>query len=89
MGARKGDLLIAGSITPQLSNQLERMNNMYTRDEMYDILRDYLLLPDESLELAIAIGGFNTETLERILFYYTGYRTFDGYMEEVDGEEYV
>lgn len=62
---------------------------MYTPDEMYDILRDYLLLPDESLELATAIGGFNTETLERILFYYTGYRTFDGYMEEVDGEEYV
>ena len=61
---------------------------MYTRDKMYDILRDYLLLPDESLELAIAIGGFNTETLERILFYYTGYRTFDRYMEEVDGEEY-
>lgn len=62
---------------------------MYTRDEMYEILRSYLLVPDDALELAIAIGGFNTETLERILFYYTGYRTFDGYMEEVDGEEYV
>ena len=60
---------------------------MYTPNEMYDILIDYLQVSDESLRLATAIGGFNTETLESILYYYTGWRTFDGFMEEVDGEE--
>lgn len=53
-------------------------------DEMYDILRDYVGISEEALELAFAVGGCNQETAERILFYSTGWKTFGGYLDEVE-----
>ena len=54
--------------------------------EMYDILHDCLGISEEALELAFAVGGCNEETAERILFYKTGWRTFEGWLEELTEE---
>lgn len=52
--------------------------------EMYDYLADYLGINTEALDLAFAVGGCNTETAERILFYYTGWKTFKGWLGQFD-----
>lgn len=56
-------------------------------EEMYEILMDYLGLTEDTLNLAFAIGGCNEETAERILFYYTGWRSFEGFLGELNEEE--
>lgn len=58
-----------------------------TYEEMYDYLVDILCVDEEALDLAFAIGGCNEETAERILFYYTGWKSFEGWLSELDGEE--
>jgi len=54
-------------------------------EEMYDLLRDGLDVSEEALDLAFAIGGCNEETAERILFYYTGWQSFEGWLGEIWG----
>ena len=54
-----------------------------TFDEMYDILRDMVGVEENALDLAFAIGGCNEETAERILFYFTGWRSFGGFLDEL------
>jgi len=54
-------------------------------EEMYDLLRDGLDISEEALDLAFAIGGCNEETAERILFYYTGWQSFEGWLGEIWG----
>lgn len=56
-------------------------------NEMYDILHDCVGVSKEALDLAFAIGGCNEETAERILFYFTGWRTFEGWASEIEEEE--
>ena len=56
-------------------------------EEMYDLLLEYGVASEEELGIACAIGGCNEETMERVLFYKTGWRTFEGWMGEVEGEE--
>lgn len=51
-------------------------------EEMYDLLADTLCIDKDALDLAFAIGGCNEETAERILFYHTGWRTFEGWLGE-------
>lgn len=58
-----------------------------TWEEMYDCLCANLDVTQEALDLAFAVGGCNQETAERILFYYTGVRTFKDYLGETDEEE--
>lgn len=53
-----------------------------TYEEMYDLLADVLCIDKDALDLAFAIGGCNEETAERILFYYTGWRSFEGWLGE-------
>lgn len=53
-----------------------------TYEEMYDLLADTLGIDKDALDLAFAVGGCNEETAERILFYYTGFRTFEGWLGE-------
>lgn len=38
---------------------------------------------EEVINVLVAINGYNLETLENLLFYYTGYRTFDQ-LEELE-----
>jgi hypothetical protein len=54
--------------------------------EMYDLLHDVLNINEEALDLAFAIGGCNEETAERILFYYTGWQTFEGWLDNEKDE---
>lgn len=54
-------------------------------EEMYDMLADVVGVSKEALDLAFSIGGRNTETAKHILYYYTGWRSFEGYMEELEG----
>lgn len=57
-------------------------------NEMYDFLRANEICTPDFLSGALAIGGFNTETLECVLYYHTGYRNFGQYIEcEYLGEE--
>ncbi len=53
-------------------------------EEMYDILVDYVGVETDALDLAFAIGGCNEETAERILFYYTGWKTFEGFLGDLE-----
>lgn len=55
---------------------------MYNFVEMYDILEGCVGVSESALALAFAIGGRSKETAEAILFYYTGWHFFEGYMEE-------
>ena len=51
--------------------------------EMYELLLEYNVTTEEALGVACAIGGCNEETMERVLFYYTGWRTFEGWLREM------
>jgi len=59
----------------------------YTWEEMYDILRDVVGVEENALGLAFGISGCNEETARAILYYYTGWRSFEGYLEELNEEE--
>lgn len=59
----------------------------YNWEEMYDMLREYVGVPEEALDLAFGIGGCNEDTACAILNYYTGWKTFEGYLGEFDEEE--
>lgn len=54
-----------------------------TFDEMYDFLRDVVGVTDEALDLAFSLNGCNEDTACSILFYFTGWRSFEGYIEEI------
>ena len=56
-------------------------------EEMYDILVDYVGVETDALDLAFAIGGCNEETAERILFYYTGWKTFEGFLGDLEEDD--
>lgn len=55
---------------------------MMTYEEAYGFLEDILGINSDALDLAFAVGGCNIETAERILFYYTGWKTFEGWLGE-------
>ena len=56
-------------------------------NEMYDILAEVVGVGDEALRVACAIGGCNEETMERVLFYFTGWRSFEGFLGELNEDE--
>lgn len=58
-----------------------------TYEDCYDVLANVLCIDENALDLAFAIGGCNVETAKRILFYYTGFTSFEGYMNELEEEE--
>lgn len=61
---------------------------MYNDFETWcEILTDYVGVDEEALRLAFAVGGQNIETAQQILFYYTGWNSFSGYMGELEDEE--
>ena len=55
-----------------------------TTEEMFDTLETYEIANDDFIEGAICMGGYNKETAERILFYFTGWRTFEGFLEDLE-----
>lgn len=56
-------------------------------EEMYDILRDVVGVEENALDLAFSVGGCNEETACHILNYYTGWRSFEGFLGEFEDEE--
>ena len=62
---------------------MERM----TWEEMYDVLRDYVGVSEETLDCCFGINGCNEETAQRILYYFTGWQSFEGFLEEFFEEE--
>lgn len=56
-------------------------------NEMYDLLIEYGITTEDALSLACAIGGCNEETMERVLFYYTGWKSFEGWLGEIKENE--
>ena len=56
----------------------------FSVQEMEDILIEYGICSEEFLHGAICVGGWNEETMERVLFYQTGYRHFVQLLEELD-----
>lgn len=56
---------------------------MYTWEEMYDMLRDFVGVPEEALDLAFGIAGCSEDTACAILNYYTGWKSFEGYLGDI------
>ena len=56
--------------------------------EMYDLLLEYCVTTEEALDVACAIGGCNEETMERVLFYFTGWKSFEGWLGEMNEEDF-
>lgn len=55
-------------------------------EKMYDCLCDVIGIDEEALDLAFAVGGCNQKTAERILFYYTGWGSFEDFLDEIEEE---
>lgn len=60
---------------------------MMTVEEAYEILETYVTDNAEALDLAFGIDGWSLETAEAILSYYTGWHNFEGFLNEIRGED--
>lgn len=58
------------------------MNKMNTREEYWDKLLE-MGVTEETLRIVTNINGYNTETLEDVLYAISGYRSFD----QLEGED--
>jgi len=55
-------------------------------EEMYDVLQWDVGVSQEALDLAFSLNGCNEKTACDILFYYTGWDNFEGFLEELHDE---
>ena len=60
---------------------------MINFETAYNFLAEYFADSTEALDLAFAVGGRTIETAEAILYYYTGWHSFEGYLAEINGED--
>ena len=60
---------------------------MMNFETAYDLLAEYVTENTEALDLAFAVGGCTVGTAEAILYYYTGWHSFEGYLAEINGED--
>ena len=58
------------------------------KDEYVEYLIDFLGIDEKVISCVTSINGYNEETLDRILYYYTGYRDIKQYLENEDIETY-
>ena len=59
----------------------------YDWEELYDILREIVGVPEEALDLAFGISGCSEDTACAILNYYTGWKSFEGFLNQFTDEE--
>lgn len=59
-----------------------------TVDEEMTFLTEYVEVTEDFLQGAIAIGGYNEETMNGACYYFTGYTTIDSYCEEIIEENF-
>ena len=57
-------------------------------EEYSNYLIDNLGINEETIECVIGINGYNEETLDSVLYYFTGYRDIEQYLEYEDRETY-
>ena len=57
-------------------------------EEYYDYLIEYLGVNEETIKCITGIIGYNENTLDNVLYYYTGYRDIEQYLEYEDMETY-
>ena len=57
-------------------------------EQYYDYLIEYLGVNEETIKCITGINGYNEDTLDNILYYYTGYRGLKQYTEYEDRETY-
>lgn len=58
-----------------------------TTEAMYDYLMDVLGVSQETMSVVCCINGFNTETMESILYAVTGYRSFEQLEDDLNEED--
>lgn len=58
-----------------------------TDTEMFAVLEDYGICSQDFIDGAICAGGYSEQTAERILFYHTGWDSFEGFLSQWDEEE--
>ena len=56
--------------------------------EYSNYLIEYLGINEETIKCITGINGYNEDTLDSILYYYTGYRDLEQYTEYEDRETY-
>ena len=57
-------------------------------NEYYDYLIENLGINEETIKCVTGINGYNEETLDSILYYFSGYRDLEQYLEYEDRETY-
>ena len=50
-------------------------------NKLWDLLVNYELASEESLKLVTCLNGYSLETLERVLYALTGFRSYEQFME--------
>ena len=58
-----------------------------TKDEMWDILRDYEIASEETLTVVVNINGYTEDTMLDILYATTGFRNFEQLADDLGIEE--
>ena len=56
--------------------------------EYVDYLIDFLGIDEKIISCVTSINGYSENTLDSILYYYTGYRDIKQYLENEDEETY-
>ena len=57
-------------------------------EDYNNYLIEYLGINEETIKCVTGIDGYNEDTLDSILYYYTGYRDLEQYLEYEDRETY-
>ena len=57
-------------------------------EKYYNYLIENLGVNEETIKCITGINGYNEETLDSILYYFTGYRDIEQYLEYEDRETY-
>ena len=57
-------------------------------EEYYDYLIENLGVNEETIKCITGINGYNEDTLDDVLYYFTGYRDLEQYLEYEDRETY-
>lgn len=58
------------------------------KKEYTEYLIDFLGIDEKVISCVTSINGYNEETLDSILYYFTGYRDLEQYLEYEDRETY-
>lgn len=58
-----------------------------TKDEMWDILREYEIASEETITVVVNINGYTEDTMLDILYATTGFRNFEQLAEDLGIEE--